>query len=558
MTTDKWFVADFETTDYNYYKERGYTKVWLYAVCDKDANITDWGSSIEDFIKYIRTLYGKTIYFHNLKFDGQFILDYLLKNGFSYYEDLTKVDKGFSTLIGDMGEFYSLDIKFCKGKQVHIYDSLKLLPFKVKKIAKDFGLPIEKEKIDYSDYTITPEKLRYVFNDVKIVAMALAKIKQEGMVKMTTASCAYTQFTSMKSEQFLLGAFPILSNEFLEEWRNAYRGGRSQVNPIYQNKILHNVNRFDINSMYPYIMREMQLPYGNPIECSEPGKYNFELYKILVEFSLKEDHLPSLLKKSALFGNEDSYYIDSDGIEVLWISSIDFELLQRNYNITFLRFEKIYGFRTSSLMFFDYIDKWYAKKQIDEGAPKIVDKLMLNSLYGKFGSNHEGQHKIPYIDEITMVVKFVKSEKQEMKKYYLPVAIAVTSYAHLLLDNAIQETGVLNFVYCDTDSVHTLGSLNKANIDSIKLGKFKHEGTELKAKYVRQKCYVYKQLNKKNEEETTITCAGMTDEMKESAIEKYKDEIFKVFKTGFVMKGKLLPKHVKGGIVLYETTFEIK
>ena len=280
---------------------------------------------------------------------------------------------------------------------------------------------------------------------------------------------------------------------------------------------------------------------------------NFELYKVSIEFSLKEMHLPSLLKKSGLYANEDSYYIESDGIEILWLSNIDFELLKRNYDITFLEYIEVWGFRTSSLMFFDYIDKWYAKKQADKGAPKIVDKLMLNSLYGKFGSNHKGYQKIPVLDEVTWIVRFIKSEEQDKKHYYLPIAIAITSYAHLLLDNAIHETGILNFVYCDTDSVHTLGELPKSWVDNVELGKFKLEGIEEKAKYVRQKCYVHK-----DNEEITITCAGMTDDMKEHAIEMYGDNIFKVFKEGFIMTGKLLPKRVKGGIVLYETTFEIK
>ena len=77
----EWFVADFETTSEKFYNENGYTKVWLYAICDMNGNIVNYGETIEQFIMYIRTLYGKTIYFHNLKFDGTFILDYLLKLG---------------------------------------------------------------------------------------------------------------------------------------------------------------------------------------------------------------------------------------------------------------------------------------------------------------------------------------------------------------------------------------------------------------------------------------------------------------------------------------------
>ena len=66
-----------------------------------------------------KRLYGKVIYFHNLKFDGTFILDWLLNNGYEYKDDLSKVDKGFNALIGDMGQFYSITFKFTKNKQIH-------------------------------------------------------------------------------------------------------------------------------------------------------------------------------------------------------------------------------------------------------------------------------------------------------------------------------------------------------------------------------------------------------------------------------------------------------
>lgn len=553
MVSDKWYVADFETTNYEFYTQYGYTKVWLYAICDMNAEITKYGDSIEDFISFIRTLYGKSIYFHNLKFDGTFIIDYLLSWNYEYTEDLKNVNRGFSVLIGEMGEYYSITIKFSKGKQVHIYDSLKLLPFKVEKIAKDFGLPILKGKIDYGRYIVDTESLSYIFNDVRIVAMALKQIKENGMTKMTTASCAYSQYTSMRSDNFLLNAFPQLDDEILDKFREAYRGGRSQVNPLYQNKILKDVHRYDINSMYPYIMHDMELPYGLPIKITESGIFKFEIYHIQTAFTLKSGHLPSLLKKGHLYAGDDTYYIDTDGIEDIWITNIDLELLFRNYDILFIKYIELYGFNTSKLLFYDYIDKWYAQKSVDKGAKKAVDKFMLNCLYGKYGSKHKGYHKIPIVDEITGIYKLVKSEEESMKHYYLPIAIAVTSYAHLLIDNAIHSTGLDNFVYCDTDSVHTLGTLPDNMVHPTLLGKFKLEGIESKSKYVRQKCYVYKDKDGIN-----ITCAGMPDNMKEASISIYGDDLFTLFGTGFKMFGKLIPKRVKGGTVLYETTFEIK
>ena len=169
-----------------------------------------------------------------------------------------------------------------------------------------------------------------------------------------------------------------------------------------------------------------------------------------------------------------------------------------------------------------------------------------------FGSKNNGFHKIPFLNE-EGVVKYKHSEVEEMKKYYLPIAIAITSYAHKYIDDGIMQAGIENFVYCDTDSIHTLGTLPSHMVDNKELGKFKLEGVEEKSRYVRQKTYVYKENG-----EIVITCAGMSQDMKDNVIATYGEKVFDAFKRGFITGGKLLPKRVKGGVVLYETTFNIK
>lgn len=554
---NKWYVADFETTTEKFYNEFGNTQVWLYAISDENGDITHWGRNIEDFMQVLEKYYNKTIvYFHNLKFDGSFILNYLINNGFKYCE---RVDnnggKSFSSLITDDGQFYQINIHFKRGVNVKIQDSLKLLPFKVKKIAEDFGLPIKKGIIDYDTYVIDEQTLDYVFNDVSIVAMALKEIKENGMRDMTTASCAYNNFKN--SFIMMYSFFPMLDKDFLMCYRNAYRGGRSQVNPKFANKILNNVKRFDVNSMYPYIMYSQELPYGNPIPITKMGSYKFELYKILVSFELKPNHLPTLLKKGSMFGGEDSYYINTEQPEVICISSVDYELLCKHYNIIFLNVLEMWGFKTNPYMFRNYIDYWYEVKQKNKGAKRLIAKLMLNSLYGKFGSNCEGRTKIPFINE-EGILSFEYSEVKEKRRYYLPVAIAITSYAHKLIDDAICSVGIDNFIYCDTDSVHTLKDLPIEMVDNKELGKFKLEGIENTSKYVRQKTYVYSE-EIDGHIEYNITCAGMDDNSKNFAIQKYRDTIFEYFGVGFEVEGfKLLPKQVKGGVILCKTTFKIK
>ena len=550
----KWYVADFETTNEQYYLQHGYTKVWLYAIADCDGVVIKYGDSIEDFISYCtKELSGKDIYFHNLRFDGIFILDYLCSIGYVPDYSPKHPIRSFTTLIGDMGEFYSIDVILSKKKQLHFRDSLKVLPFKVAYIAKSFNLPIQKEHIDYSDYTISPTTISYVSNDVSIVALALKEIKAHGMTKMTTASCAYTAFIAGFSTQAIETLYPSLDTNFLKIWRDAYRGGRCQVNPIYKSKILNNVSRYDVNSMYPHVMRNCPLPYGNPVTATADtiGNFAFGLMHIRVAFILKEGHMPSLLKKGGLYNQGDTYYITSDGMEELYISTIDFKIMKRHYDILEYEYLDGYGFYCGTGLFKNYIDTWYTAKQHDKDGKKLVDKLMLNSLYGKFGTNIEKRSKMIIYEDERIAFKY--SEYEEGKHYYLPVAIAVVSYAHLIIDDAIEATGYDNFVYCDTDSVHTLGTLPSSLVDNKQLGKFKLEGIEDTSKYVRQKCYITKENN-----EVKITSAGMTDNMKEMLIEEYKDDIFNIFDVGLTCKGKLIPKRVKGGVILHETTFEIK
>ena len=557
-TVTKWCVADFETKTEQFYLENGYTEVWLYAISSPTGKIMNYGATIDEFFAFLKSeLKGYTVYFHNLKFDGSFILNWLIKKGIPYKEKIFSKDtKCYNTLISEEGQFYQITIHFQAGVTVTIQDSLKILPFPVYMIAKSFDLPMLKGIIDYNDYTIDDEKLEYVFNDVKIVALALREVKENGLVNMTTASCAYNNFS--KDFPFMSSFFPVLDEQFLIEYRQAYRGGRSQVNPLYENALCHNVRRFDVNSMYPYVMHDCELPYGKPIKCKEMGHYKFELYKVNITFKLKKGHLPTLLKKNVMFG-EGSYYIESEDMECIYISNIDYEILKRHYDITFLYIREIWGFATTTTIFKRYIDKWYAVKNTTTGGKKIIAKLMLNSLYGKFGSNCKGKSKIPYINE-DGVLSFKNTDEQDMRKYYLPMAIAITSYAHKIIDDAIVATGVENFVYCDTDSVHTLGTLPDEMIDNHILGKFKLEGIEVTSKYVRQKTYVYTEYNKNtNELEYTITCAGMDDKTKHLALETYGDEIFKVFQRGFVIEGcKLMPEQVPGGVILVKTSFQIR
>ena len=128
--------------------------MWAYALCEIGGDYaTTVGNSIDDMFNRISTA-NNTLYFHNLKFDGEFIIYWLFRNGYTFVKDAKELEeKTFTTLISNMNVFYTITICHKKSGRnkicTKIIDSLKIIPFSVEEIAKSFKLPISKLEIDY-------------------------------------------------------------------------------------------------------------------------------------------------------------------------------------------------------------------------------------------------------------------------------------------------------------------------------------------------------------------------------------------------------------------------
>lgn len=271
-------VADFETIN-----DIEDCRVWAYS-CIEIGNYDNYkcGTDINEFMWNIagNPRSNDTIWFHNLKFDGEFIQYFLFRNGFTHVKDRKEMtDKTFTTLISDKGQFYSIEVCFKKkGHRVNkctFYDSLKILNFSVEKIAKDFHLPCLKGDIDYNKYRPVGYELdenehSYIRNDVEIVARALEEMFANKMDKMTIGSDALSSFKEMFGKKFDR-FFPILDYDVDEIIRRSYKGGYSYVSDKYKGKTIDNGLVYDVNSLYPSRMRYELLPIGQPIPFN--GKY---------------------------------------------------------------------------------------------------------------------------------------------------------------------------------------------------------------------------------------------------------------------------------------------
>lgn len=553
------YAADFETIT-----SPDDCRVWAWAIADiyTPENVII-GNTIENFIAYISTLRSPTIYFHNLKFDGMFILDYLLRHNYTYNKSKHIEENQFNTLISETGTWYSIRLKL--QYEIEFRDSLKIIPLPIEKVAKTFHLPESKLTLDYNTFReygheLTEHEIEYIKADVVILAKALNEMITNGFSRLTAGSNALNHYKNMTEEYKRL--FPQLEEKVDIDCRKSYKGGWTYLNPLYRNKPVEYGCVYDVNSMYPWAMKYCKLPFGKPVlftgEPKPSSIYDLFIVEIECEFELKEGKYPSIQLKHSMFYNETEYITKSVDLTTLHLTSVDLKLFFECYNVTNLTYIGGYMFKSKEGMFADYVDEWFEKKTKakEEGNPgmTLIAKLMLNSLYGKFGARLEGKSKIPYLSEKDQVA-FKKSELEKRKPGYVPVATFITSYCRDKIIRAANKCGD-RFIYADTDSLHINGLEEPdIDIDKFRLGAFDCESKFKRAKFIRQKTYMEisdsVDVNGNKIEAMDIKCAGMPRKVKD----KVKEEDFK---EGMIFDGKLLPQIVPGGVILKETTFEIK
>ena len=415
------------------------------------------------------------------------------------------------------------------------------------------------------------------------MARALEILFDNQLNKITIASNALASYKEINKNFDTY--FPKL--EFIEdqEIRKSYRGGFTYLNPIYKDVLVGSGLVLDVNSLYPSVMKYERLPYGKPEYFQ--GKYKEDkLYPLYVQtftcsFEIKEGFIPTLQIKNNMSFVPNEYLESSNGdIVTLTMTNIDLELFFKHYNVYDITYDSGYKFRCLTGLFTNYIDKWSeskieAKKE-KNGAMYLISKLMLNSLYGKFGLNPKVRSKSVALSEDDIVI-YPMNEEEIRDALYIPVATFITAYARrktITTSQKIKEYsknkyGKDLYVYSDTDSIHCLFDTeldeNKniilkndkelydiLDIDDYKLGFWKLESTFTKAKFLRQKCYI-----EQNNDKLNTTIAGLPKRL--SNIINFDN-----FKEGFTTMGmeldkpKLMYKHVKGGIVLVRNDFSIK
>lgn len=402
--------------------------------------------------------------------------------------------------------------------------------------------------------------------------------------------------------------------------RHSYKGGWCYLVKGKENKIYKNGTTGDVNSLYPSMMSSEsgnRYPVGLPTfwkgnEIPDEALINDRYFfvRIKTRFYIKKDMLPFIqIKGSLLYNGTDAlessdvlnketgelspYYVGFDGKlhdtrVTLTLTCTDYILFREHYNV--VDFEILDGcwFNTEIGLFDEYIEKYKKQKLENKGALRTLAKLFLNNLYGKMASNTDSSFKYAYVKD-NGVVGFVPIEEHDKQAGYIPVGSAITSYARNFTIRAAQKNyhGVdkHGFIYADTDSIHC--DLPPEEIKGIKVHDknfccWKLETSWDYGIFVRQKTYIehvtHEDLEPIEKPYYNIKCAGMPQRCKDlferslrdyepEEGDKFNDEELEFiktkrtiedFKVGLKVPSKLLPKRIKGGILLVETTYEMR
>lgn len=556
----KWYTFDFETSNSEINIAYEYTRVWLWDIFNPKDKTHRSGNDIEFFFDALFDLSSCILYAHNLKFDGAFVLNYLLSNGFILSD--SKENYTISTLITERLVWYTFTVHY-NGKRYIFRDSTKKIIGSLERAGKDFGLKLIKGSIDFNrhrDFGYEPslEEISYVRNDTEMLADILNYYYDNGMTGVTNASDAMKEYKNIISSNGFNMFFPILPKETDDFIRNSYKGGFCYLNPLHYNKIIGKVYTYDVKSMYPSKMAYEELPYGIPVHFN--GKYtndkNMPLYiqEIKVDCKLKDGRIPTMQTKG-FKSIKLNYLKDTYGKTInLILTNIDLKRFLEDYEIFEIDYIQGYKFLSSKDLFKKYILKYYELKENSKGALKSLYKIFLNSLYGKFAMGTERQQAYPFIYDGKN--KFKRTEKEIIDPIYTAVASFITSYARKELIDTIYDNLDI-FIYCDTDSVHLTSKSSNIN-EGEKLGNWAKENYDYeldetkiyKAKYLGQKCYIL--LTKDNE---IKKIAGAPEKVKESINIDNFNINFTSDKNKFP---KFRMKNVKGGVLLIPTEFTIK
>lgn len=436
--------------------------------------------------------------YNGMKFDNIFFIQNLIgKPGFNVFGTLNSM-KGLSVA------------------NITFRDLLKICPFGTLRKQSEFWKTNQKKgDIEFSDIDkISKENkkdeiIRYCVLDClvleecvfKYMEWVSANLQISPLVLSTAAlSLSYFKFHHLNPRKFKITGLP---KEYYQIVRDSYKGGICMVvkKKKEENKEIFG---YDINSSYPFIMYSHEIPYQVvdlihfPVAIEEDTAnwqtviQNSNLYGVTI-FEWEEDmKIPTFPVR------------DSDGLNHVrkinkteWIWGIELRFAISTGKVRRFKIESEMIFRKEKI-FSSFVTELYHKrrqecKRIGDSIGDKFYKLLLNSLYGKFGQKlyperkyfklHNLSEILPTLSENpTHVVDDIFTGIPLQEPFYnqigtcIHIASYITAAARVNLMKGVQMVSK-NFTedsvyYMDTDSIYTSNKLPDSWLSETELGKW--------------------------------------------------------------------------------------
>lgn len=392
-------------------------------------------------------------------------------------------------------------------------DSYLIIPTALKAFKKDdFDYSLLESKVRYKQSN-WQSIVKYLESDCRnLYEYVAAFVGQYGM-NLTVAGTAMKQWQVIADCQA-----PRSDKLYYDTLKPFYYGGRVQA---FQTGVIDvNFNVFDINSAYPRAMLDKH-PIGLGYKVVSHDVDYFDNYGacFFEVTGISRGALPFRDDKKALtFPNDDvtrTYFVTG------W------ELLAARETNTFSGIVgKSYIF-SEFTDFKSYIEYFYnerqAAKAMGDKAGDIFNKLLMNGLYGKFGSDPSDYNEYVIVpqDDISSIspsgynlagelgVWLLASKSlndDDMRFYNVATSASITGFVRAYLFKSIMACGVENVLYCDTDSIATT-SVEKLTL-SDNLGDWKNEGQFDKAGISGKKLYIFRGVLQNGKREYKIASKG--------------------------------------------------
>jgi len=434
--------------------------------------------SLQKFLNFVKTKQSLNVFAHfGGKFDLLFILQALFKD--KDFTDIAIIPRGSSILSVD---FIYKNIK-------HSFrDSAALMPFGLKSLSENFSVDTIKGDWDHSKTKGYSKGLsKYLQADCKSLYQCIEKfyawpLIQKSGPAYTTASQAMKVFRTFLKEE--ISNLPSLATDFCRE---SYLGGRTEIfKPFYKGKAP--LYEYDCNSIYPYVMANNVYPIDTGYKTFSRDKSKLGIYEASVSID-GDFYLPCLgiLRDS-------KYIFPTGNFKGFWTSAELDYAESLGYRI---KIHRGHEFKTKKYLFKDYVDSLYS---IRESSPKnsvsnILAKLLMNSLYGRFGMNLDRENITLNLKEGNKEYLSLKVGGRNVQLFTEPtklnsfthtaIASFVTSYARIHMHKTMFK--IRDFIYyTDTDSIFTTSELSTGN----RLGDFKLEHVYDSACFLLPKTYI--------------------------------------------------------------------